>query len=266
MFGYVPTRNFAGWLLVLLAAFGNPARTAALVNWRTVPTATAATSSDVAQIQDHLHTKVAIITPTKPSTPGSASSEPFGIDAVPVTSGDLVTTWSHLESQIRAERKILARCRTSTELCSPAVQKFLAIIAEGRARSGRARIAVINRAINLAIQPQVSDHWSTPVDTLLTGRGDCKDYAIAKYVALLEAGIAEDDVKLVILRDLSVGEDHAVVAVRLDGDWIVLDNRGFTLVEDVEMRRVVPLFLLNHDGTKLYAPQRIQPEFAQMTP
>ncbi len=146
------------------------------------------------------------------------------------------------------------------------MQKFIAIIAEGRVRSGRARLAVINRAINLTIQPQVSDHWNTPADTLSTGRGDCKDYAVAKYVALLEAGIAEDDVSLVILRDLTVGENHAVVAVRLDGDWIVLDNRWFALVEDVETRRVVPLFVLNHDGTKLYVPQRLQPEFAQMTP
>jgi predicted transglutaminase-like cysteine proteinase len=71
---------------------------------------------------------------------------------------------------------------------------------------GRARIAVINRAINLAIQPQASPIWSTPVDTLLTGRGDCKDYAVAKYVALLEIGTAEADVSLVILRDLTVGE------------------------------------------------------------
>jgi predicted transglutaminase-like cysteine proteinase len=266
MVGHVPARTFAAWLLILLAAFGNPARTAALVNWRTVPTTIGITANDGAQIQDHLHAKTAIIIPTKPSTPESASSEPFGIDAVPATSGELVATWSHLQSQIRAERKILARCRTSTELCSSAMQKFLAIIAEGRARSGRARLAVINRAINLTIQPRVSDHWNTPADTLSTGRGDCKDYAVAKYVALLEAGIAEDDVSLVILHDLTVGENHAVVAVRLDGDWIVLDNRRFTLVEDVETRRVVPLFVLNHDGTKVYTPQRLQPEFAQITP
>src|ERR1700733_3374212 len=140
MVGHVPARTFAAWLLILLAAFGNPARTAALVNWGTVPATTAVTANDDAQIQDHLHAKAAIIIPTKPSTPESALSEPFGISAVPATSGELVATWSHLQSQIRAERKILARCRTSTELCSSAVQRFIAIIAEGRARSGRARL------------------------------------------------------------------------------------------------------------------------------
>jgi predicted transglutaminase-like cysteine proteinase len=247
MFGHVPTRNFSRWLLILLAAFCSPARTAALVNWRTVTITTAAITSDNP-----------IILPAKSLSPLSVSSEPFGIDVVPVTRGELVATWRHIESDIRVESGILARCRTSTELCSSAAQQFLAIIAEGRARTGRARIAVINRAINLAIQPQASARWSAPVDTLSTGRGDCKDYAIAKYVALLEAGIAEDDVSLVILRDLAVGENHAVVAVRFDGGWIVLDNRWFTLVEDVEMRRVVPLFALTHDGVKLYTLQGLQ--------
>jgi len=167
----------------------------------------------------------------------------------------------------------LARCRTSAEFCSSAAQNFLAIIADGRARVDRARIAVINRAINLAIRPmsrltqsQVSDRWSAPVDTLSTGRGDCKNYAVAKYVALREAGIAAEDVSLVILRNLAVDEDHVVVAARLDGDWIVLDNRWLTLVRDVEMRRVVPLFVLNHEGVKQYALQRRRPEFAQMIP
>jgi hypothetical protein len=46
----------------------------------------------------------------------------------------------------------------------------------------------------------------------------------------------------------------------------VLDNRRFALVEDVEMHRVIPLFVLNHNGIKLYASQRLQPQFAQLTP
>jgi len=266
MSGYFPTRNFTGWLLILLVVFGNPAKTDALANWRTARTTTATITSDDGQLHAPLYAKVGIIVPIKTSTLVSIASEPFNIDVVPVTSGDLAVTWSHLEKKIRTESEILASCRTSPDLCSFAAQKFLAIVAEGRAHQGLARIAVINRAINLAIQPQASPLWSTPVDTLFTGRGDCKDYAVAKYVALLEIGIAEADVSLVILRDLTVGENHAVVAVRFDGKWIVLDNRRFALVEDVEMRRVVPLFVLNHDGIKLYALQRLQPQFAQLAP
>ena len=36
----------------------------------------------------------------------------------------------------------------------------------------------------------VIDRWSAPLETFTTGRGDCEDYAIAKYVALTAAGVA----------------------------------------------------------------------------
>ena len=127
--------------------------------------------------------------------------------------------------------------------------------------TGRARIGVINRAINLAIRPKsdlahwgVEDQWTAPLATLTTGFGDCEDYAIAKYVALTEAGVAAEDVQFIIVRDLAVGAFHAVVAVRLDGDWITLDNRRMALVYGREMRRVIPLFVLNRDGVKRFIP------------
>jgi len=61
-------------------------------------------------------------------------------------------------------------------------------------------------------------------------RGDCEDYAIVKYAALVEAGTSKDDVKIVVLKNVFPNEDHAVVAVRVDGQWLILDNRTLTLV------------------------------------
>ena len=43
-------------------------------------------------------------------------------------------------------------------------------------------------------------------------RGDCEDYAIAKYVALREAGVARENLQLVLVRDRAVRQDHAVLA------------------------------------------------------
>jgi predicted transglutaminase-like cysteine proteinase len=187
-------------------------------------------------------------------------SEPFGLTALPVTSGGVFAKWNGVVADIRAESDVLAHCREAMGACPAAAQKFLAVIADGRAHQGRARFGVVNRAINLAIQPMsdmaqwgVPDRWSAPLVTLTTGRGDCEDYAIAKYVALREAGVAEDDVRLVIVHDLAVGQDHAVVAAHLDGKWIVLDNRRLVMVEDVEMSGVVPLFVLDQDGVKQFA-------------
>ena len=65
-------------------------------------------------------------------------------------------------------------------------------MALGRSLSGLARIGVINRAINFAIKATsdlaqwgVADHWSAPLETFMTSRGDREDYAIAKYLARL---------------------------------------------------------------------------------
>jgi len=210
---------------------------------------------------DHYESSVKSPVVAWPAMQSPALAEPFGLKAVPVEAGEVLSKWADVKADIRAESEILARCRESAEPCSSAVQTFLEIIADGRAHTGRARIGVINRAINLAIHPTsdlaqwgVPDRWSAPLVTLSSGRGDCEDYAIAKYVALKEVGVADDDVRLVIVRNIALGEDHAIVAARLDGSWIMLDNRWLTLVEDSEMRRIIPLFVLDHNGVKQFVP------------
>jgi hypothetical protein len=41
-------------------------------------------------------------------------------------------------------------------------------------------------------------------------------------------------VRLVIVRDLALGQDHAVIAMRLGPNWIMLDNRWLTLLLDAK--------------------------------
>jgi predicted transglutaminase-like cysteine proteinase len=117
----------------------------------------------------------------------------------------------------------------------------------------------INRAADLAVRPVsdgmqwgVADHWSDPFETLLSSRGDCEDYAILKYAALLEAGIPREDVKIVILKNFFPNEDHAAVATRVDGQWLILDNRTLTLVRDTDVTRAIPQFVLDHEGVKRF--------------
>jgi predicted transglutaminase-like cysteine proteinase len=176
-----------------------------------------------------------------------------------VAAGEIVDEWSGVEAQIRAESVVLARCGDGASACPSAAPRFLAIIAEGRVQTGLARIGVINRAINLAIGPMTDleqwgeiDRWSPPLETFATGRGDCEDYAIAKYVALRAAGVAGEDVKIVIVRNTAAEETHAVVAVRVDEAWMILDNRWLALVRDREMWRATPLFELDDNGVRRF--------------
>jgi predicted transglutaminase-like cysteine proteinase len=116
---------------------------------------------------------------------------------------------------------------------------------------------VINRAINFAIRPardkaemSASDRWDAPLESLAAGQGDCKNYAVAKYLALLEAGISATDIRLVIVHDRVVNQNHAVVTVRRDQHWLVLDNRWLALAEDTELPRFEPLAVLELDGVE----------------
>ena len=228
-----------------------------------------ATPPPTVTMRDRSPIRESLVKHVIPPVPIEDASEPFGLGAIPVGLGEVPAKWREVESNIRGDIGVLAHCRVDTQSCPPEARRFLAIVDEGRARNGRARIGLINRAINLAIRPMsdfaqwgVADHWSSPLETFLTGRGDCEDYAIAKYVALIEAGVAERDVKLLLQRDLTANQDHAVVATRLDGAWIVLDNRWFALAQDVELReivpqrRMVPLFVLDRESVKEFASNR----------
>ena len=191
------------------------------------------------------------------------SAEPFGLFATRLSAGGLAEKWNGVERKLEDDMVQLALCDGDRERCvSPAALQFLAIVDTARAREGRARFGEINRAINLAIKAvsDVTQHgqidvWSSPLDTFASRAGDCEDYAIAKYAALRMIGVSSDDIRIVVLRDLSRGEDHAVVSARLDGHWLTLDNRRMMMIEDTDLRNHRPLFVIDDAGVMRYDTQ-----------
>ncbi|MBR0873688.1 transglutaminase-like cysteine peptidase [Bradyrhizobium tropiciagri] len=188
------------------------------------------------------------------------SGEPFGQPTSLLTEGGLRDKWLGLQRHITDDLVQLAICEGNRAGCgSPEALRFLAIVDAGRARSGRARLGEINRAINLAIRPGSDlaqygevDVWSSPLTTFGRGAGDCEDYAIAKLIALRMAGVAAEDLRIVVMHDLLGGEDHAVVAARLDGHWLTLDNRRMAMIEDTSIRSFRPSFVIDQHGVSKY--------------
>jgi predicted transglutaminase-like cysteine proteinase len=200
------------------------------------------------------------------NSPGSVdhagrSAEPFGLATTTVATGPALEKWFGVEREVDDEQRVLKICEQNRASCqSQTALQFLDIVESGRNLDGRARLGEINRAINLAIKPMsdlalygVEDVWSPPLNTLAKGAGDCEDYAIAKFVALQQAGVSPDDLRIVVLRDDFREEDHAVVAARLDGTWLMLDNRHMAMIEDHHVRDYHPVFLLDHDGVSRYS-------------
>lgn len=101
-----------------------------------------------------------------------------------------------------------------------------------------------------------SDYWATPIETIGRGRGDCEDFAIAKYFSLLNLGVPMNKLRLVYVKALQnspggqIQQAHMVLAYYAspNGDPLVLDN----LVSDIRpaSRRtdLSPVFSFNSAG------------------
>jgi predicted transglutaminase-like cysteine proteinase len=160
----------------------------------------------------------------------------------------------------------LTRCQANLDKCTSTEKRFGDIVSEAEKQEGLAKIALINATINALIDYEpdrnqwgVADKWTAPFlnkkGAFETGHGDCEDYALAKYVALRQAGMRSEDVRMVLVQDNAVRADHAILAVRYDKLWLVLDNRWDKLVEDKELVQFKPLAIVDANGVTLLAKQ-----------
>ncbi len=101
-----------------------------------------------------------------------------------------------------------------------------------------------------------SDYWSTPIETLAKGAGDCEDFVIAKYFSLLTLGIPAEQLRLIYVKariggpSSNIQQAHMVLAYYAapDAEPQVLDN----LITDIRpaSRRpdLQPVFSFNSNG------------------
>jgi predicted transglutaminase-like cysteine proteinase len=195
-----------------------------------------------------------------PKEAPAIGTEPFGLFTFRAPEGTLWRKWRGLEFDITKEQAVLEHCRTNAENCPSYAAQFLRLINAVKGKSGRDQLDEANRAVNMAIhymsdyaQHGEADRWSAPLASFATGKGDCEDYAIAKYVTLSEAGFPREELRLVLVRDRAVRQDHAILAARLDGHWLILDSRRSDLMDDSEVANFTPLYAINHRGVQLFA-------------
>lgn len=65
---------------------------------------------------------------------------------------------------------------------------------------------------NVKYRKEKVDHWQCLSETLMSGEGDCDDYAVAKYMTLLMLGIPSKDMYLMVIDN--VYSDHLVLVVK----------------------------------------------------
>lgn len=66
-----------------------------------------------------------------------------------------------------------------------------------------------------------NDYWANIQEFIFNGKGDCEDYAIAKYITLIDLGVKKEDLTLVYARYKN--KPHMVLLYK---NSLVLDNNN----------------------------------------
>lgn len=158
--------------------------------------------------------------------------------------------WTDMLERHRRETATELVCANGTACARTGrTTPWRAIIDDLRTYRGKAQLEATQAIFNRVSYEDddrnfgVNDYWASPGEFLARG-GDCEDYAIAKFLALIELGWPKDQVRLVALNDVAEKVAHAVVVVYLpDGPW-VLDSRRKRLELAKNFTDYRPLFSL----------------------
>ncbi len=155
--------------------------------------------------------------------------------------------------------RVLARAQKMGPATLSRAQALLGDIADVADQDDETRLKTINTFFNRRILYRDDmetwgqvDYWTSPLELLSKGQGDCEDYAIAKYFSLIASGVSGVKMRLVYVR-AQVGvtvQAHMVLAYYSapNAEPLILDN----LITDIRpaSRRpdLVPVFSFSAEG------------------
>ncbi|WP_425916197.1 transglutaminase-like cysteine peptidase [Pseudomonas sp. GWSMS-1] len=120
----------------------------------------------------------------------------------------------------------------------------------------------INRSVSFVSDQQAwgtEDYWATPAQTLSLGKGDCEDFAIAKYFSLVRMGVPSEKLRLTFVKALKQNQAHMVLAYYPSASEqpLILDNLDPRIRPASERDDLLPVYSFNNHGVFLAkSPQR----------
>lgn len=101
-----------------------------------------------------------------------------------------------------------------------------------------------------------SDYWATPVEIMGVRAGDCEDYTIAKYLSLLQLGVANEKLRLIYVKaqiggpQSKIFQAHMVLGYYPNPDAIplILDSLLNTIEPANNRPDLRPVFSFNSEG------------------
>lgn len=175
-----------------------------------------------------------------------ASAKMFGKNEIQSTNTTQFTKWNGVVSRQRVAARNNSAVVSEWKRDMAPFKKLV---------TTRQKVEAVNNYVNAKIEYRndseiwgKSDYWASVAETFSLGYGDCDDYAIAKYFTLKELGFKEDDMRIVVLRDNSINEIHAVLSVRVNGTHYILDNQSPYLRIDSQITYYDPIYSINQSS------------------
>ena len=138
-------------------------------------------------------------------------------------------------------------------------QAMLRMIDRASRQDEVARLTAVNDFFNQRIRYAtdmevwgVEDYWTSPLEVLGKGAGDCEDYAIAKYFSLASSGVPVAKLRMVYVRAMLNGKSlaHMVLAyyAQPDAEPLILDNLRPEVRPASQRPDLSPVFSFNTEG------------------
>jgi len=139
------------------------------------------------------------------------------------------------------------------------VKAWRAMIEKNRTQSDLSKLELVNNFVNDRILYAsdrevwgVDDYWTTPLEVFGKGKGDCEDYAIAKYISLLLMDVPVQKLRLVYVRARMDTRTVAHMVLSYfetpTADPLILDNLTDAILPARRRTDLFPVFSFNHDG------------------
>ncbi|WP_287634391.1 transglutaminase-like cysteine peptidase [Accumulibacter sp.] len=140
---------------------------------------------------------------------------------------------------------------------------WLQLVASARALDDGRKLQLINDFFNRRVVFdddssiwRQTDYWATPLETIGRGRGDCEDFAIAKYFSLRLADVPVARMRLVYVKARlptasgRVEQAHMVLAYysKPSAQPLVLDNLQTAIMPASKRPDLQPVFSFNSEG------------------
>ncbi|PZO87879.1 MAG: hypothetical protein DI626_02970 [Micavibrio aeruginosavorus] len=166
--------------------------------------------------------------------------------------------WHDFSIRQQDALETLQICEQNEEACRSAdVARWAKLIDDLKTQSRLRQIITVNRWFNRLPYKHDEyaydklDYWADTA-ALLEKRGDCEDYALAKYYTLRQLGFRPEELKVTVVYDSEEYLNHAVLMVYVNGTRYMLDINGDNTDPSPMISRYKTLYTFNENKAWFY--------------